>query len=95
MVWKNWPSWLKGGIILIIIYALCTLIFLILPANIITFIPQIFGIYVAGKTGQIAFFAEDAHFPYFFTILVNAIFYLIIGIIIGLIIGKIKNRGKK
>ncbi len=99
MFYKNWPYWLKGGVLLAILCLLLSLLLLI-PSKIIDssslieniiFLPQIFGFYIAVIAGMVSF-AEKAQFPYIFITTVNIIFYFIIGAIIGLIFEKIKNK---
>lgn len=95
MSWKNWPYWLKGGLITILIYLLLTIfliiIFFIFKSQIsliffqiislpTTLVNNLFGIY-SGHNGIIN--------KIFFT---SIIIYFIIGFIIGLIYGKIKKK---
>lgn len=100
MEWKNWPYWLKGGIILLIIHSILTLIgFLFLydstdPNGDVALIilPNIIIPLIA---------LNWMHLPLIFgkwsSIFYFSIFWFIIGTLIGWIYGKIKSkkRGRK
>ena len=99
MGWKNWPAWLKGGIICLFLYGAITLI--LLP----------FG-YPSGCQWLcfpywiIPTFIGSGLISYPFSMLTGSdlwdefgligaiVFYFIIGAIIGWIVGKVKNRNK-
>ncbi|MCX6720906.1 MAG: hypothetical protein NTW11_03825 [Candidatus Staskawiczbacteria bacterium] len=95
---KNWPSWLKGGIILLVTFLLITII--LIP----------FG-FIGGKCNAGTFFCMNI--PYYslptilgvlvyknfinfnspaVAMLLASINYFLIGALIGWIIGKIKNK---
>lgn len=102
MGWKNWPSWLRGGIIISSVYILLLLWVFIgamginLGTNLATkfsaniFMLPVFLIFSLFKSilkiGDLAILIISAF--------LSIILYFIIGALIGLIVGKIK-RGKK
>ncbi len=95
MGWKDLDSWLKGGIIGIIVYILATLVFwiigLIIGAGAFFAIPSLPSLFVfnfeasAGQSSNL-----------FWVIIISILVYFLIGALIGWIVGKIKSRmGKK
>lgn len=99
MRWKNWPSWVKGGIIGIIIAIILSLIVILFGEydNLITFLIG-FGIFTINFWLAILIncniescFISDL---YIFMIVFIIEFY-VVGSIIGLLIGKLRKRGKK
>jgi hypothetical protein len=103
MGWKNWPSWLKGGVILASINLIILLIILVLSKIIFGpaqsngspawFAPIIFLFLViisipAELLGN--YFRSDMGFPNSLGLIVSIIFYFIVGAIIGWLIGKFK-----
>ncbi|MEK6932310.1 MAG: hypothetical protein AABW56_00765 [Nanoarchaeota archaeon] len=98
MGWKDWPSWLKGGVIL----ALIDFVILLIP--IIKYLgdPNYYGESLAFFlifTNPLSFMLSDLfeiNLMKFLGLLGYAlfgiIFYFIIGALIGWIVGKIRNR---
>jgi len=96
MGWKNWPSWLKGGIIFSIIYIVLFLtLFKIDDFGIITFVFSpglwLYGLYVLITGYGIGM---DANLKYTLFVIISILCWFIIGVIIGWIVGKIRNRNK-
>ncbi len=94
MEWKNWPSWLKGGIVALVIYIPLflilnpyiikqdpfNLIILEIPAAPILIVLPRVGIELGGLTGLTLLF------------FILLIYYFILGALIGFIISKIKSK---
>jgi hypothetical protein len=99
MGWKEWPTWLKGGVIGLILSVLF-LIGLIICASsslgsgsygCINFIfPLFFGAFMASILN-----IQNKFVGYFVIGFTNLIIYFLIGALIGWIVGKIKNRNKR
>lgn len=93
MGWKNWPGWVKGGVIIDIIYIILFLIFirgeplnliiLEFPAFPILMLLPFIGVELSGGSGLA------------FLFLILLIYYFILGAIIGYIIGRIKQKRKR
>ncbi|MBI2631989.1 hypothetical protein HYW75_03225 [Candidatus Pacearchaeota archaeon] len=89
MGWKNWPYWLKGGVIGIIF------IYLILLLGIFNILNENSFLYILLLPALVVFF----YFPYTFNLggyewqfITYSIYGLIIGALIGWIYGKIKKK---
>ena len=100
MSWKDWPSWLKGGIV----FAVIELIFLFLPISSTDFInhfnenynyPFILAMMLGWATTGFDSPNLFAPFGAVFFVIYFLVFSFIIGSIIGFIVGKIKSRGEK
>jgi ABC-type phosphate transport system permease subunit len=100
MAWKDWPSWLEGGIILSGLYIIINILMLIAG-------------YALGGEGLILFLITS-HFPIAFILhnlfnfstsstetflggsiiylILNTIIFFLIGALIGLIIGKLRKK---
>ena len=109
MAWKDWPSWLKGGVIGIVI---CILFFLYSynnyqiiskqPYSMPGFAFFLFGIPAAPGIYLLLFFVKlftiarvSTNFEIFIIFLGGLISWFVYGVIIGWIVGKIKARGNK
>ena len=101
MGWKNWPYWLKGGILFSLINALLStliyLILLILKNNFdtIRFAAEYSFFLVISLlfiNPAWYFSGPRSYFDIIFGLVVGAALYFIIGAIIGWIYGKIKSR---
>ena len=104
MGWSEWPSWLKGGIVISLIYLFCFIFYIFLTYN-----EDSIPIINIGSLGYVLFklVVYIAIFPSIILIymaglgdslfsvlmggLVNFIFYFNIGALIGFIVGKIKS----
>jgi hypothetical protein len=86
MSWKDWPYWVRGGVIGVLVYFILALlvvtyIFSVATSSddglalIVIFLP---GLWLTQKS--------------IFALLINLLSFFIIGAIIGWIIGKIKER---
>ena len=104
MGWKTWPSWVKGGIITIIIVIILYLILLPFsgPCSIGTFdcsgglnyssligIPAILFILFLE---EISLFIDNDMLIVIEVFVFSGIFYFFIGAIIGWVVGKIRKR---
>jgi len=94
MDWKDWPYWLKGGVIAAGINLLLLLLYYIFPTPVFSFkksynqITSILGLPAFVVIGILPF----SIFSIFWIIVVSTILFFIIGAIIGLIVGKVKSR---
>jgi hypothetical protein len=87
MFFKNWPYWLKGGVITIILEAIWgCLQFLTLGAK------RGLRIYFSDMNGN---FHVEYVYTYVFAVFLFTIALFFVGAIIGWIYGKIKGRKKK
>ena len=97
MSWKNWPYWLKGGIILDVVYLL------VVSMYVITFLIEnisqsifILLYFISFPAFLILRLIEyDSHNVITYTIIISFLIYFILGALIGLIYGKIKNSRKR
>lgn len=110
MGWKEWPSWLKGGMVLVIIYIILILLSVFtLYYDFTTWTSEVmFWTYVAIVSPTeflslilpikfplgIGFLGGPSDSEMITSLIVLAIFYFFIGSIIGWIYGKIKNRNQ-
>ena len=100
MGWKNWPYWLKGGIIGATIGIFLVSLFLYASEGEEISYPDIllWGGYLFTWIPSVRklFFDISQFTSYNYNVNVRIIggpfFYILLGLIIGLIIGKIKNR---
>ena len=100
MSWKNWPSWLKGGLIsggAITLIAFFMDLFYRNTLNWyhISFIPSWPVLYISGLTGLNKIFIPNSFYYALFILGLYALLFIswfIIGIIIGYIYGKIKSK---
>ena len=81
MSWKNWPSWLKGGLIGVIIYIIYYLIVL-------------FTIYARDEQGKLIIGIAMSWFGPMFVagFIINISLIFLIGAFIGWLYGKIKAK---
>jgi len=95
--WKNWPYWVKGGVIGVLLYGFATIILIPFGAppfqGIMSFpywiIPTMITLWATYPFGGlVAEFNQTGIFIFIGAIIV----YFLIGAIAGLIYGKIKNR---
>ncbi|MBU3906855.1 MAG: hypothetical protein KKA64_01260 [Nanoarchaeota archaeon] len=86
MGWKNWQSWLKGGVILLGIFILLNLIYLIFSMD--SFFLAIINWFILVITQGNDFGLSDEYL--ILISFLSAIFYFLIGAIIGWLIGKFK-----
>ena len=94
MGWKNWPYWLRGGIIGLIIEVLAYPVFFLCLSNydyicLIFLFPSSFIGPLVELTDSIGPQITMSTF-----LIINAIIVIILGIVIGWVIGKIKSRKK-
>ncbi len=100
MAWKNWPVWVKGGIIaslLGLIYSLLSTIFIFQVPEVVSKHLYVFGILICGlKDGDGILPATlcKGSLGLVLVIISALILLFIIGSLIGLIIGKIKSTKK-
>ena len=103
MRWKDWPYWLKGGIILLVIYVIFTVPLLLSynqqtskfndnPISSILLIVNIMGGILLLLSGTISVFGDVTLKSIISLIVINSILYTLIGALIGWIYGKIKNK---
>ena len=103
MGWKKWPSWLKGGVIgVIIILVLSFIIGIFLMINGDTHIIRslFFSFLLPGAIfiGVINFIRfgyetpDSSFLDYLFIVVISIALYFILGALIGWIVGKIRNR---
>ena len=105
MGWKDWSSWLKGGIIVTILYAIYSiisvLISILFPKLIsgsslienLIFFPQVLGMYLVIFKSGFNFIESKLSFTQYFEIfIIGIIFYFLIGAVIGWIFGKMKKK---
>jgi hypothetical protein len=103
MFYKNWPYWLKGGIIMDLIIVILALFFYwfrfisIDISFLVAFLLSMPGTFlISGGTGcfdaPCSVIISDNGIRMALTITSNVMVYFIIGSIIGLIYGKIKKR---
>ncbi len=85
MGWKNWPAWVKGGVIGIIFL----IVIFVLKRNFANIILSIFTLPVY----VIVLSLPDSLYNVAFFIL-TPIFYFLLGALIGLVISKIKSKKK-
>ena len=103
MSWKNFPGWLKGGIVVEIIY-LISLFFALVNISYIStlgilasfsavILMNLFvSLFKLNSCSAVAFTFDCPVYIDIITFIVVGIFYFIVGAIIGFIVGKIKNR---
>ena len=92
MGWKDWPYWLKGGVIGLVFVLI---LFLLIYFNLLgSSISGTLGIFIVVITfiGALGLCPENACQFYTAGLLILLIESFIIGAIIGWIIGKIKNK---
>ena len=89
MNWKKWPSWLKGGTILLVLFIFYTILKLMLfPSFCLVETEQgIADTYCPFFTQLKLFFTFD-----FISFLYRGVFLFFIGAVVGLIIDKIKSK---
>ena len=90
MGWKNWSTWVKGGVIGILVATLITVIALltsVISGDIST--SGCSGPWWGGTSFENCKFLFRVYIAGF---VIQSIIFFIIGAIIGLIIGKIKNK---
>ena len=80
MGWKNWPYWLRGGLIGIIV------------GIILLSIGERTSLPIEGNIFSSASYADG---PFLYIVIFALIIFFIIGAIIGLIVGKIKSKRLK
>ncbi|MFH1455399.1 MAG: hypothetical protein ABIF40_00430 [archaeon] len=92
MGWKDWPYWLRGGLITL---TLSLIIFLVLiiayPSTVSAFGAGIFVLYPAIFLGPILQIRNEVVSSLFFLIFPFLIYFLI-GALGGLMVGKIKSK---
>jgi len=79
MFWKNWPSWLKGGLIGLIIY-------------IIYFLVVIFTIYTRGEQWKLGMAMGWLGSMFVTGFIITILQFFLIGALIGWVYGKIKSK---
>ena len=92
MRWKNWPYWLRGGIIALLVIIILVLIGFKFSIFIVGFIPGYIILTFFGPILQDFFPTLFSTGDNWFYYLLGVIISLIIGAIIGIIIRKIKSR---
>ena len=99
MVWKDWPFWLKGGLVGIFIYFL----FIVFMISVYKQFFDLCGVYGCMSSWIILFSTFPINFLYnelripginftYSTYLAVIIQYFLIGALIGWVIGKIKSK---
>ncbi|MBI2558573.1 hypothetical protein HYW20_04575 [Candidatus Woesearchaeota archaeon] len=89
MGWKDWPYWLKGGVIVLGIYLIATLSLLPFgetggnPRFPLWLVPSLFPLFIL-----IEILGDVQINPY----IISPIFYFLIGSLIGWIVGKFKSK---
>jgi len=96
MSWKNWPGWLKGGLVGIFMpYVFYILAFAISPndaaSNYFSWI-LIFLAFWPIALIEILIQKQLSGLPFYF--LFSTLFYFLVGAIIGIIIRKLKSKNK-
>jgi hypothetical protein len=96
MSWKDWPAYLKLGIILCSVYALLSIIYFVMFEFIIEIdtisLLEVLGI-MSLPLGSLFNKLGESLMPFF--LIINVVFYFLIGAIIGLIYQKIKKKKYK
>lgn len=102
MGWKNWPSWVKGGVILLILGLIANIFGLIIELNNDSPVTKGLGFAVVNLPALLIVtfiirILKPLGLPLasiLSNVFVFMIIYFIIGAFIGWIYGKIKSRGK-
>ena len=101
MGWKNWPAWLKGGVIFIVLFMIFLSITLIADSQIpeesdslrSSSLPVIPGIWINYFTFRIGDSYPRPSIGYMlFPGLYSAISYFLIGALIGWLVGKFRKK---
>ena len=106
MGWKNWSYWIRGGVILSMLYVLFGIFLLILfyitDYVVITFLIIYPLAFLSSNfvINTLFTFLENISggsggFAYIVIFIINLILIFLIGALIGLIVGKVKNRKNK
>jgi len=99
MSWKDWPYWLKGGIIAAAIYWIVVLLFIIAGpkgwsglgmAQVLMLMLMPSSWFTLGPLE--GFLEQVPVVAFLFVILLQTAIYFVVGVLIGLIIGKIKSK---
>ena len=93
MVWKDWSSWIKGGVIGLFTFIILEIFFNILDwinEGLILGFDLRFGFHY--YLAYIFILFEDFLPQFFLLYVLPAILFIVIGTIIGWIVGKVKNR---
>ena len=92
MGWKNLASWLRGGVIGVLVYIvatlICWLIGAIIGASAFVTMPSLPGLFAFNPEVQ----ATHAWWNLMRFISITTLIYFLLGAIIGWIIGKIKSK---
>ena len=91
MGWKKWPSWLKGGVIGLIIYFLGFLFMLIIP-NELGLILWVYPFYLIARIFNLTTPIFDTPILPFWFLSVFLSIFILIGAFIGWIVGIIKKE---
>ena len=98
MGWREWPAWLKGGVIGLILLILAFIVSvscvsLVVGPNQLSCVIPALPILIGGILAELLGF-QNKLVVYFIMDSVDLILYFSIGAFIGWIVGKLKNRNQ-
>lgn len=92
MGWKNWPYWLRAGVIGIALYILILTSNISILVRFLALIQEFFQDLFLSSSPS---FSQIIGFAYLFSLILAPILWFLIAALIGFIIGKIKSKNQK